>query len=103
MNMMSTIGRSHRCRCADPETDDALLGNRRVDDAIAAELFVQPAVVAVHAAGLADVFAGNERVVLFEQYFAHALGDGADIRQFACAGVRFYLACPMASPYDPVA
>ena len=89
---------------ADAETDDAFLGNRRVDDAVAAELLEQTAVVTVDAAGLADVFTGDECGVLFEQYLAHAFGDRADVRQLARAGARLLrCACPMAAPQDPVA
>ncbi len=53
-------------RRTDAEADDALFGNRRVDDAVAAEFLEQTAVIAIHAARLADVFARDESRGLFE-------------------------------------
>ena len=88
MNIRSTIGRRPVTASPTPEADDGLLADRRVDDASLAELLLEPAEGAEHAAEGADVLAGAEHVVVFAHPLADGLVERHHVGQAALGGRR---------------
>ena len=80
-NWISAHGPQAVERHADRRADDAVLGERRVDHALGAELVEQALGRAEHAAGLADVLAQHQHV----RVAAHAFPEPVVHRLDECA------------------
>ena len=68
---------------AQPEADDGLLADRRVDDAVFTELLLQAVEGVEHAPEGADVFTGDEHVGIGGHLLEHRLAKGVAVGQLA--------------------
>jgi hypothetical protein len=69
---------------ADRRADEAMLRDRRVEDALVAELLPEPLRDAERAAEVADVLAEQEDALVLEQRVAQRRPDRLEVRDYAC-------------------